>query len=62
MPNRRDKLRQCDTVDNLVADVHYMCQEVDRFQALLKNAGDKWGGGREMSDQVSVSTATDTVQ
>ena len=36
----------------LIADSAYMCQEVDRFHALLKTAGDKWGGGKEMSEQV----------
>jgi hypothetical protein len=48
----RDKLRNCGTVERLVADVPYMSQELDRFQALLRQAGDKWGGGREMSDKV----------
>jgi hypothetical protein len=48
----RDKLRNCGTVARLVADVPYMSQELDRFQALLRQAGDKWGGGREMSDKV----------
>ena len=48
----RDKLRSCGTVERLVADVPYMSQELDRFQALLRQAGDKWGGGREMSDKV----------
>ena len=57
MYNQRDKLRQCDTVENLVADANYMSQEVNRFQALLKSAGDKWGGGREITDQVRVLVA-----
>jgi hypothetical protein len=39
-------------VERLVADAPYMSQELDRFQALLRQAGDKWGGGREMSDKV----------
>ena len=42
----------CGSVSALIADSAYMCQEVDRFHALLKTAGDKWGGGKEMSEQV----------
>ena len=45
-------MRQCGTVENLIADVSYMSQEVDRFAALLKNVGDNWGGGRDVSDKV----------
>jgi hypothetical protein len=47
----RDKLRTCETVEALVGDLGYMTQEVDRFEALIRSAGDRWGGGREICEK-----------
>jgi hypothetical protein len=46
-----EKLRKCETVEALVGDLGYMAQEVDRFEALIRSAGDRWGGGREICEK-----------
>ena len=47
----KDKLELCNgNVPSMMSDLGFVQIEFDRFTALLKHAGDKYGGGRDVED------------